>query len=70
VCNDVIDAGGAISWDDIAGLQTAKDLIREIVVWPMLNPTIFTVRSPGRAPALAGSVLRNFDQRNAHQQVA
>jgi SpoVK/Ycf46/Vps4 family AAA+-type ATPase len=43
VCNDVIDASGGISWDDIAGLQTAKDLIREIVVWPMLNPTIFTV---------------------------
>jgi fidgetin-like protein 1 len=44
VCNDVIDANGATSWDDIAGLQTAKDLVREIVVWPMLNPTIFTVR--------------------------
>ncbi len=45
VCNDVIDASGGIAWDDIAGLQTAKNLIREIVVWPMLNPQIFTVRS-------------------------
>ncbi|GBF93788.1 fidgetin [Raphidocelis subcapitata] len=55
VCNDVIDASGGISWDDIAGLQTAKDLIREIVVWPMLNPTIFTgPRAPPKGLLLFG----------------
>jgi SpoVK/Ycf46/Vps4 family AAA+-type ATPase len=39
----VIDATGGVSWDDIAGLETAKNLIKEIVVWPMLNPELFTV---------------------------
>lgn len=45
VCNEVIDSGGKVAWEDIAGLHTAKDLIKEIVVWPMLNPHIFTVRA-------------------------
>lgn len=39
----VIDASGGVSWEDIAGLETAKHLIKEIVVWPMLNPHLFTV---------------------------
>jgi hypothetical protein len=43
VCNEVIDASGGVAWEDIAGLETAKHLIKEIVVWPMLNPQIFTV---------------------------
>lgn len=38
----VIESGG-IDWDDIAGLKTVKELIQEIVVWPMLNPQLFTV---------------------------
>ncbi|MBN3280720.1 FIGL1 protein, partial [Polyodon spathula] len=29
-------------WDDIAGLEFAKATIKEIVVWPMLRPDIFT----------------------------
>lgn len=41
-CVQVIESGG-VSWDDIAGLETAKELIKEIVVWPMLNPELFTV---------------------------
>lgn len=43
VCNEVIDSSGSISWEDIAGLQTAKNLVQEIVVWPMMNPDLFTV---------------------------
>lgn len=39
----VIDASGGVSWEDIAGLETAKNLIKEIVVWPMMNPELFTV---------------------------
>ncbi len=38
-------AGGGTAWDDIAGLETAKNLIKEIVVWPMMNPELFTVCS-------------------------
>jgi hypothetical protein len=44
VALQVIDASGGVSWEDIAGLETAKHLIKEIVVWPMLNPHLFTVR--------------------------
>lgn len=44
VCNEVIDTSGGVSWEDIAGLATAKALVNEVVVWPMLNPSIFTVR--------------------------
>lgn len=51
VCNEVIDSGGAVHWDDIAGLETAKHLIKEIVVWPMQNPHLFTVSSSGLVAA-------------------
>jgi SpoVK/Ycf46/Vps4 family AAA+-type ATPase len=55
VCNDVVDASGGVSWDDIAGLDTVKGLIREIVVWPMLNPAIFTgPRAPPKGILLFG----------------
>ena len=37
--------GSPIGWDDIAGLQFAKDTVKEIVVWPMMRPDIFTGKS-------------------------
>lgn len=44
-----------IGWDDIAGLQYAKQTIREAVVWPMLRPDIFTgLRRPPRGILLFG----------------
>lgn len=43
VCNDVLDHGANIGWADIAGLETAKKLIQEMVVWPMQNPHLFKV---------------------------
>ncbi|WIA20132.1 hypothetical protein OEZ85_005982 [Tetradesmus obliquus] len=55
VCNEVIDASGGVAWEDIAGLETAKHLIKEIVVWPMLNPQIFTgPRAPPKGILLFG----------------
>ncbi|KAF8063106.1 FIGL1 [Scenedesmus sp. PABB004] len=55
VCNDVLDASGGVSWDDIAGLATAKHLVKEVVVWPMLNPQIFTgPRAPPKGILLFG----------------
>ncbi len=27
-----------VSWDDIAGQETAKRLVQELVVWPMTAP--------------------------------
>jgi SpoVK/Ycf46/Vps4 family AAA+-type ATPase len=33
-----MDRNLSIGWDDIAGLEEAKNIIKEIVVWPMLRP--------------------------------
>ena len=33
-----MDHGPAMTWDDIAGLDFAKNTIKEIVVWPLLRP--------------------------------
>ncbi|CAH1793891.1 unnamed protein product [Owenia fusiformis] len=53
--NEIMDHGPPISWDDIAGLQYAKDTIKEIVVWPMLRPDIFTgLRGPPKGLLLFG----------------
>lgn len=46
VCNEILDKQSGIAWDDIAGQHDAKSLVQELVVWPMLNPHLFTVRSP------------------------
>lgn len=43
VCNEVIDSGASVAWEDIAGQDAAKRLIQEVVVWPMMNPEIFKV---------------------------
>ena len=55
ICNEVIHGKQDITWDDIAGQETAKRLIQEIVVWPMLNPHIFRgARAPPRGLLLFG----------------
>lgn len=42
-------------WDDIAGLQLAKSVIQEAVVWPLLRPDIFTgLRRPPKGILLFG----------------
>ena len=43
VCNEVVDRGAGVAWDDIAGQEAAKKLVQELVVWPMLNPHLFKV---------------------------
>lgn len=55
VMNEVMDHGPNIGWDDIAGLDFAKKTIKEIVVWPMLRPDIFTgLRGPPKGLLLFG----------------
>jgi AAA+ superfamily predicted ATPase len=57
VCSEVVDPPGnaGVRWDDIAGLATVKALVKEIVVWPMLNPSIFKgARAPPRGLLLFG----------------
>ena len=43
VCNEVVESGGRVVWDDISGQEQAKRLIQELVVWPMKNPNLFKV---------------------------
>ena len=55
VCSEILDDGAAIHWDDIAGQETAKQLVQEVVVWPMMNPDLFKgTRAPPRGLLLFG----------------
>ncbi|XP_018367061.1 PREDICTED: fidgetin-like protein 1 isoform X2 [Trachymyrmex cornetzi] len=47
--------GKTITWDDIAGLEYIKKIIKEVVVFPMLRPDIFTgLRRPPKGILLFG----------------
>jgi len=53
--NEIMDSGEPVTWDDIAGLEFAKDMVKEIVVWPMLRPDIFKgLRGPPKGLLLFG----------------
>jgi spastin len=44
-----------VAWNDIAGLESAKSALHEIVVLPNLRPELFTgLRSPARGVLLFG----------------
>ncbi|XP_065919109.1 fidgetin-like protein 1 isoform X2 [Dysidea avara] len=55
IMNEIMDHSAPVHWDDIAGLQFAKNTIKEIVVFPMLRPDIFTgLRGPPKGILLFG----------------
>ncbi|XP_053851629.1 fidgetin-like protein 1 [Vidua macroura] len=55
IMHEIMDHGPPVSWDDIAGVEFAKATIKEIVVWPMLRPDIFTgLRGPPKGILLFG----------------
>ncbi len=55
ILREIVDSSPGISWDSIAGLQFAKQSVREITVWPLLRPDIFTgSRRPPRGLLLFG----------------
>ncbi|XP_031300855.2 fidgetin-like protein 1 [Camelus dromedarius] len=55
IMSEVMDQGPPVSWDDIAGLEFAKATIKEVVVWPMVRPDIFTgLRGPPKGILLFG----------------
>ena len=55
VCSEILDEGAAVQWGDIAGQETAKQLVQEMVVWPMMNPHLFQgTRTPPRGLLLFG----------------
>jgi SpoVK/Ycf46/Vps4 family AAA+-type ATPase len=35
-----MDHGAQVDWDEIAGLEHAKQTIKEVVVWPMQRPYV------------------------------
>nr|CAB3246226.1 fidgetin-like protein 1 [Phallusia mammillata] len=55
ILSEIMDHGPSIEWDDIAGLEYAKSTIKEIVIWPLLRPDIFTgLRGPPKGILLFG----------------
>lgn len=55
ILNDVIVRGDEVRWDDIAGLEAAKNALKEAVVYPFLRPELFRgLREPARGMLLFG----------------
>lgn len=54
IVGDIMDHTG-VGWADIVGQEDAKRLVQEMVVWPMLNPAVFSgARSPPKGLLLFG----------------
>ncbi|PHH76866.1 hypothetical protein CDD83_4207 [Cordyceps sp. RAO-2017] len=55
ILNDIVIRGDEVRWDDIAGLDIAKNALRETVVYPFLRPDLFMgLREPARGILLFG----------------
>jgi SpoVK/Ycf46/Vps4 family AAA+-type ATPase len=40
--NEIVDNGQKVTFDDIAGLENAKNTVNELVIYPMKRPDLFT----------------------------
>lgn len=40
--HEIVDSGESVSFRDIAGLESAKQTVMELVCWPMKRPDLFT----------------------------
>ncbi|KAI5957344.1 hypothetical protein KGF54_000272 [Candida jiufengensis] len=55
ILNDVVVHGDEVYWDDIVGLESAKNSLKEAVVYPFLRPDLFKgLREPTRGMLLFG----------------
>lgn len=55
ILNDIVVKGDEVRWTDIAGLDIAKNALREAVVYPFLRPDLFMgLREPARGMLLFG----------------
>lgn len=48
--NEILVTDSKVNWEDIAGLETVKQAIQEIIIWPMKRPDIFQANSLRRPP--------------------
>ncbi|KAK3384754.1 oligomeric complex COG6-domain-containing protein [Podospora didyma] len=55
ILNEIVVRGDEVHWSDIAGLEIAKNALRETVVYPFLRPDLFMgLREPARGMLLFG----------------
>ncbi|KAI1130187.1 P-loop containing nucleoside triphosphate hydrolase protein [Nemania abortiva] len=55
IFNEIVVEGDTVHWSDIAGLEVAKNALREAVVYPFLRPDLFMgLREPASGMLLFG----------------
>lgn len=55
ILNEIVVKGDEVHWTDVAGLEIAKNALRETVVYPFLRPDLFMgLREPARGMLLFG----------------
>lgn len=55
IINEIVDNGDQVFWEDIAGLDAAKNSLKETVVYPLLRPDLFSgLREPVTGMLLFG----------------
>eukprot|EP00347_Sterkiella_histriomuscorum_P022391 403330656 len=53
--NEIMERQLDVDWNDIAGLEYAKKIIQEIIIWPMQRPDLFKgLRAPPRGVLFFG----------------
>ncbi|KAI5814877.1 vacuolar sorting protein 4b [Pyronema omphalodes] len=55
IANEIIVKGDEVHWNDVAGLEGAKQALKEAVVYPFLRPDLFSgLREPAQGMLLFG----------------
>jgi len=55
IFNEIVVQGDKVHWEDVAGLEIAKNALKETVVYPFLRPDLFMgLREPARGMLLFG----------------